>query len=412
MLDVDLLITILIMTLLVLRQIFILKQSNKINYAPLIVGIGAIGSILHFVIHPDATNVVLLFRESFLPLFVSLIFYIIMNILHQTQETQSSRMQEEFTKLITMQVSELKEFMGELEVKMIVSRAEDMKIQEDLQEKFKHDIKILDTIKINQTKFLAKFDEMEMWHKSVAGSFEDFTNVQLPELDNVVHKHIDILRVSEQDHYNKIKEVLAKAVDSRYGMTEDLDELKEKLSSMKSVSEHIAKDITTYTIEQLSDATKSFGGELISLKSHAQGVGASLYENENRLNTMREQSEMIMKQIELSSLHMNEIHEQNEGLRDFYITIKELVGEVEIIKSDYVKSQSQLGSIANELSLKQEYEIVNVKDKIEMLIDELTDKIDSSLDKLHEHYHIASEDITQSVQVLSKKAQLQKGYTE
>ena len=35
-----------------------------------------------------------------------------------------------------------------------------------------------------------------------------------------------------------------------------------------------------------------------------------------------------------------------------------------------------------------------------------------SLEKLHEHYHIAEEDITKSVQILTKKAQLKKGYGE
>jgi len=49
---------------------------------------------------------------------------------------------------------------------------------------------------------------------------------------------------------------------------------------------------------------------------------------------------------------------------------------------------------------------------MEALITNLTKKIDDSLEKLHEHYHIASDDITQSVQILAKKAQLQKGYTD
>ena len=109
---------------------------------------------------------------------------------------------------------------------------------------------------------------------------------------------------------------------------------------------------------------------------------------------------------------MNELEAQNSGLHDIYSTIKDLVGEIEAIKADYVKSQSQLSSIAQELKSKQEEEINSVKEQMESLIAILTKKIDNSLDKLHEHYHIASDDITQSVQILSKKAQLQKGYTE
>ena len=54
MLDGDLLLAFSFMALLFLRQISILKQPNKINYAPLMIGIGSISSVVHFIIHPDA----------------------------------------------------------------------------------------------------------------------------------------------------------------------------------------------------------------------------------------------------------------------------------------------------------------------------------------------------------------------
>jgi len=41
----------------------------------------------------------------------------------------------------------------------------------------------------------------------------------------------------------------------------------------------------------------------------------------------------------------------------------------------------------------------------------LSKKIEDSLVKLHENYQSTSQDISQSVQILAKKAQLQKGYT-
>ena len=412
MFDSDLLLAFLFMSILFLRQISILKQPNKINYAPLMIGIGAISSVVHFIIHPDITDVILLLRESFLPLLVALLFYIIMNILHQTQETQSARTHDEFAKVITSQVSELKEFMAELEGRMILSQQEDRKAQEEIMDKFKHDIKALDAIQINQGKFLEKFDEMDSWHKGVTKSFEDFTDVQLPELDNVVHKHIDILRVAEQDHYNQIKSTLDKAVDSRCDMSEDIEELKENLSSMKAISDDIAKAITRHTLQQLSGVTKAFENQIVSLKSHTEGVSTSLYEGENRLNAIREQSEMIMKQMVLSSKKMNELEAQNSGLHDIYSTIKSLVNEIETIKADYVKSQSQLSSIAKELNSTQDEEMLGMQKQMEALIVILSKKVDDSLDKLHEHYHIASDDITQSVQMLSKKAQLKKGYSE
>ncbi|EDZ62138.1 hypothetical protein SMGD1_0003 [Sulfurimonas gotlandica GD1] len=412
MFDSDLLLAFAFMGILFLRQISILKQPNKINYAPLMIGIGTISSVVHFIIHPDITDAILLLRESFLPLLVAMLLYIVMNILHQTQQTQTARTHDEFARVITTQVSELKEFMGELEGRMILSQQEDRQSQEEMREKFKHDIKALNAIELNQSKFLEKFDDMDGWHNGVSKAFEDFTNVQLPELDNVVHKHIDILRVAEQDHYNQIKTTLEKAVASRFDMSEDIDELKENLNGMKSISEDIAKTITRHTLEQLSGVTKTFENQILSLKSHTEGVSTSLYESENRLGAIREQSEMIMKQMLLSSKKMNELERQNSGLHDIYSTIRDLVGEIEVIKADYVKAQSELSSISYKLNSKKESEIDSVKEQMEALIVTLTKRIDDSLAKLHEHYHIASDDITKSVQILAKKAQLQKGYTD
>ncbi|MDD3836194.1 MAG: hypothetical protein PHS42_12100, partial [Sulfurimonas sp.] len=214
MFDNDLLLAFVFMAILFLRQISILKHPNKINYAPLMIGVGAISSVVHFIIHPDVTNVILLLRESFLPLLVSLLLYIVMNILHQTQQTQSARTKDEFSQFIVSQVNELKEFMADLEGRMILTQQEDREAQKNLREKFKHDIKALNFIELNQGKFLEKFDEMQEWHSGVSKAFDNFTNVQLPELDNVVHKHIDMLRVAEQDHYNKTKATLQKALEN------------------------------------------------------------------------------------------------------------------------------------------------------------------------------------------------------
>ena len=57
MFDADLIVAFVFMSLLFLRQISILKQANKINYAPLMIGVGAISSVIHFIIHPEVQDV-------------------------------------------------------------------------------------------------------------------------------------------------------------------------------------------------------------------------------------------------------------------------------------------------------------------------------------------------------------------
>lgn len=412
MLDGDLLIAFAFMVLLFLRQISILKQPNKINYAPLMIGIGAISSVVHFIIHPEATDALLILRESFLPLLVALLLYIVMNIMHQTKQSQHDRTQQEFTESLIEHITQLKEFSTELEKKMILNQNEDRDSQQEIREKFKQDIKALDTIQINQGKFLEKFSEMDNWHKDVSKLFTNFTEVQLPSLDDVVHKHIDILRVAEQDHFNKIKTTLERAVNSRCDMVKDIDEMKASIENLGNISNTIASSITNQTVEQLSGVTIEFEKQMLSLKSHTESISTSLYEGESKLNTIKEQSEMIMKQMILSSKKMNDIEAQNSTLRDAYSSVKELVNDMEAIKSDYAKSKIQLSMIADEFKSSQEQDMGMIKERMESLSIDLTTKIDNSLEKLHKHYHIASEDISQSVKFLAKQAQVKKGYSD
>ncbi len=412
MFDLDLLFAFLLMALLFLRQISILKKQNKINYAPLIVVIGLISTIVHFILHPEAANMVLLLRESLFPLLVSLLLYFIMNIMDQTQKSQSKILQMEYTQALMHEVSGLKKLIEEIEAKMIRNQQEDRSYQEDIREKFKHDIKALDAINANGIKFLEKFDQVQEWHQDINRAFEDFINKQLPELDTIVHKHIDILRVSEQEHYVKIAKMLTEALSNRVDVSKDLAELQNKLGEMKGISKTVADTITSHTLEQMAGVTQAFANQVKTLKSHAEAINTSLFESENKLTSIKSQSEMIMKQMSLSSKRMDDIQTQHALLVEIYQQVETLIRDIDAIKADYVKSQAQLSHLSKEMDFSQEEHKEALLAQINELSDLLAQKVDDSLEKLHEHYHIASEDITQSVKVLARKAQIQKGYAQ
>jgi len=412
MFDSDLLITFFFMALLFLRQIAILKQPNKINYAPLMLSIGAISAVLHFIIHPQSSDILLLIRESFIPFLLSLILYLIMNILHQMQISLHSRDQEKITDSLANELHELKEFILELEKRMSSSQEATIRVQKELREEFVQDLKALDKVLENQNRFIEKFDRMESSNIKVENAFKYFSEVQLPELDNVVHKHIDMLRVAEQEHYNNLKTLLEKAVESRYDISEDIEKLESKLDNMSKLSDTIAQTITQKSIEQLSSVTKAFRDELTLLKSHTENLKTSLYEGESRLSSIKTQSEMIMKQMLLSSKKMDELEGKNSRLHDLFSSMKEMVDEVERIKADYVKAQAQLTQLSLEFKSSKDESFLEMRQKIDELSNTLLKRVDESIEKLHEHYHIANENITQQVQVLAKKAQLKKGYTE
>ena len=412
MFDADLIVAFVFMSLLFLRQISILKQANKINYAPLMIGVGAISSVIHFIIHPEVQDVLLLLRESFFPLLVALFFYLIMNILHQTQERENAKTQAALGEAMVLQMAQLKEFAAEIETKLILSNQEEHTTKETLREQFKHDLKALDAIATNQAKFLDKFDELETWHKTTTESFENFTSVKLPELDSVVHKHIDLLRIAEQEHFNKITATLQRAMEQKNDFKAEFGEVIRNVQELRGLSSQIADAIVGGTLEQLAGVSKAFENQLLMLKSHAEALNTSLFEDENRLGTIKNHSEMIMKQMVLSSKKMGELQERSNELENLYVTMRALVADVEAIKADYVKSQAQLSLLSKEIRNAEDEHLAAMKEQVDALSENLTRKIEDSLDKLHEHYHIASEDITQSVKVLAKKAQLSRGYAQ
>lgn len=265
-------------------------------------------------------------------------------------------------------------------------------------------------------KFLEKFFEVEEWHKGVDRAFSYFSEVQLPELDGVVHKHIDILRIAEQDHYNKLSQLLQKGLQNRSEVTKELEELKESLTQMKRLSSDVAKTVTEETLQRLSSVTKAFEFQMGSLKSHTEGLTTSLQESESRLSAIRSQSEMVMKQMLLSSKKMDELEKQNRGLHNVYASLEELVEEVERVKSEYLSTNVNLLDTATNLASEQTQHLMGVQKSIQDLGDALQERVDEALHKLHKEIQKqlqeGGEDVTKNVHFLAKRAQFQKGYSQ
>ena len=412
MLSIDFLISFTLMAVLFLRQVYILKQPNKINYAPLMLSIGFIATLLHFITHPEITDTTALVRESLYPMLVSLILFLIMNILHQTQVSESAKMQEQFIKVLVGELSQLKEFILELEKRMNDAQLEDKNAREQIIQKFQNDLASLEVIQNNQMKFADMFEEVRHSLKDVQQGYRYFSDVQLPELDEVVHKHIDILRVAEQDHYNKLSTLLEQGVKGREEIAKEIEQMKQSVSQIKGVSREIATTIVQHTLEQIGKVVRSFEEQLNLLRSQTEGMRTSLSEEENLLGGIRTQSELLLKQMTLMAQSMADLQSQKGEYDTFFLEMKSMVDEIEKIKSDYVKAQSQLSQISHELLETKDQKVLEMKHNLDELSATLSKKIDESLEKLHEHYHITHKDISQSVQTLAQKAQLLKGYEE
>jgi DNA repair exonuclease SbcCD ATPase subunit len=321
-------------------------------------------------------------------------------------------MQDDFTRVLVDELSDLKSFIMELEDRMEKTQKFFIDSQEGIRKNFVEDIKTLDTVLKNQSHFMQEIEKMKEWNKEVEKSFKYFSEVQLPELDNVVHKHIDILRIAEQDHYNKLKAIVEKSIENQYDFTSDLEKIQHNLDSMKHETEGISQAIVGKTVSKLSQASKEFESELILLRTHTEGLRTILTEEENRVLNIKNSSEMILKQMVLSSTKMDELEEKNSHIAQTFETLHLLLLEIEKLKNEYDKAQHKLFELSKEMQETKSQEFVKMQMQLQELTKTLSQKIDNSLEKLHDHYHIASEDISQSVQILAKKAQSLKEYSD
>jgi hypothetical protein len=156
----------------------------------------------------------------------------------------------------------------------------------------------------------------------------------------------------------------------------------------------ISEEIVEHTSKKISAVMKAFENEILMLKSHTSAIDTSLSEGESILINIKNQSELIMKQMILSSKKMNELEEKTQGLSSVYSKFNNVVDDIEGIKSDYVKSQSQLSNIVQNIEYATAKELTN-----------MNEKIDETLEKI-EHNTI------NNVNLLAKKAKLKNGYAE
>ncbi len=412
MLSTDILISFAFMALLFLRHVAILKRPNKINYAPLMLGIGGIATLIHFIVYSHATEITPLLKESLFPFLVALMFYIVMNILNQTKESDEAKQREEFAVLLVKELTQLKNFMLELENRMMEFSKENMSRQESLREEFKKDVESLELILQNQKEFTKRFSELEEWYKDVNVAFEHFSNVKIPELDSIVHKHIDLLRVAEQEHYSKLNNLLKKAMQERIDFESELEILQKEMHKIQSLSDSIAKSIVVDTKQQFMRLTQELDGELVSLKLHAEGVKTTLYEDETILADIRSESEIIVKQMALSSKQMQEVQKQTTIVHALISKLEVLISELELLKSDYIQAQAELSSMLQNYTGSEDREKSIVIEQIKSMLLLLDEKIEKKIDELREHYKTTSEHMHEQAQFLAKRAQLQKGYSE
>ncbi len=402
MFSVDLLISFVLMGLLFLRQIAIFKEPNKINYSPLLLGIGAIGSMAHLLLDPSHSDFYILFREALLPMFFGLLLYIIMNILHQTQVGIENRQRSDILSRFAIEVEHIKRNIETSDIRLNSLYDTELEIKHILENFSNIDFTSLKNIEENQKIFIEKFENIFQRQDEVLKTFDTFTQEKMPDIDAVIHRHIDILRIAEQDHYNHLQ----KSIDK---ITNQIDEIKE-IEPKVMIGEEEIKEVVLKIDNLLQQVVTDFERQMISIRAQSEGISTAMSESDNLVGKIREQEELIMSQLLLSSQGMTKLLEYGDKIEDIYRPLLELTDRLTDIKRDYINAKEELDGLSTALQNVEGFQFEKMREHIENLSQTLSEKIEQSLNNLHEHYNIAQKDITKTVKELSSKAKIAHSY--
>lgn len=368
MIEVDLLIAIVFMSLLFLRHINVYKDRNKINYTPLVVGIGIIAGLLHFVMMSDSAGWLLALRESLLTVIIGVIFSAIMSVMSQTQNAAN-----QYTDILRLQnISDDIELLKTLfnKVDGQLGQVAQMEDSTHLQLKsiFKEEIDSLNIIQSNQKLFIQKIESILTKQQDSMEKFEEFTLNELPSLDNIVHRHIDLLRISEQDHFNQLKNAAKVSLENKEEVNQELMHIKillEKLYQSQSMESVIAQ-----MEEEFSRIIHEFSRHIQTISSKSESIVTTLLENEKILKGSREQSELIMQQMVLSSNHMREMSLNSKELNESIKPLGDLFGSAQSLHKEFMLAKSKLAELVVTLEGYEKQEHRELREHLENVANE------------------------------------------
>jgi hypothetical protein len=409
MLQIDLLIAIVIMSLLFLRHINVYKDRNKINYTPIVIGIGVIMGLLHFVMMGEGEGWLLALRESLLTVIIGVVFAAIMSVMSQTNHVANQYADNLRIQKIDDEIGSLKNLFNTVNGKLgEVAQMEDS-THLQLKNIFKEEIDALNVIQNNQKLFINKIESILVKQQDSMEKFEEFTLTELPSLDNVVHRHIDLLRISEQDHFNQLKNTVKASLEEKKDLNEAIIQIKIMLENLHK-SQSVEK-VIEYLEEEFSRILHDFSRNIQTIGAKSESIVTTLLENEKILKGSREQSELIMQQMVLSSNQMREMSQNSKELNESIKPLGNLFSSAQLLHKEFVLAKSKLMELVVTLEGYEKQEHREMREHLENVANEAIAQMQLFTQKLtrqdQPHQHVSPQEVLD----LTHKVKLHQSYT-
>lgn len=405
MITLDLLLTIFIMSLLFLRHTAVYKDPNKINYTPVVLALGAIGGLLHFILSDGMDTNSL--KESLLSLSVGIVLSAIMSVLSQTAAVMKNHDERQRLGGISDEINTLGTSISVIKDRLDLVAQMESSTHDQIRNVFKEEIDALNIIQANQKLFVSKIESLLTQQQSAMEKFEEFTLSELPSLDNVVHRHIDLLRVAEQDHFNQLKSVVRLSCD----------EQKEVHSQLKTLHDLVLqishRELPDHTItivqKELDRILHDFSYHLQMLGAKSESIVTTLLENDSLLKGSREQSELIMQQMVLSSKQMREMTTHSKELSESLKPLSRLFSSAETLHNEFITAKGKLSELIITLESYERQEVRAIRQSLDEVATEAIAQIKFLTQTLQKSEPLPIIE-TKNVQELASKVKLHKSY--
>ena len=186
------------------RQLLVFRMQAKINYAPLVLIIGSISSVSLFVFSSHEGELKNDIQYALMPLLISLIFYMVMYLMYQLKINSARMQQKEHEKLLAVLISNIKEYFSVLDGKLSAIESTDEKTLDAVQLALKNELSVFSQLSSKQEVIFNKLEEMYTQEENALLNIQKFLDKDVMDLDAVVHRHIDILRIAEQTNLNTL----------------------------------------------------------------------------------------------------------------------------------------------------------------------------------------------------------------
>lgn len=405
----DVLLSIGVMSLLFLRHISVYKDRNKINYTPILLAVGTLGGILHFILFAEESSITLVLKESLITIGVGTVLSAIMSAMSQTQKAFSSGEEKAYLEALASGFESQCTLMRTFGERLSAVTEMENSTHEQLRTLFKEELEALNVIQNNQKIFVSKIESLLAQQHLSMEKFEEFTLTELPGLDNIVHRHIDLLRVAEQDHFNQLKSAIKTGSDENKEVRSHLDTIHENI---RLLTQNQASDqIVAILKRELNGVIQDFARHIQALGAKSEGIVTTLLENDALLRGSREQSELIMQQMVLSSKQMRELTGQSKELYDSFKPLGALFASADELYREFLNARGKLGELVVTLESYEKQEHRAMRENLERIASEVGEQLYHLSQSLPKHESVEKFD-AKSIQELAGKVKLHRSYTE